>query len=136
MKIEEVMNLQVQHIDTSNTYAPEVWVKHSGKKVKKDRKLKLPREFVPVLKDYCATYHITEQLFPYTGRFVRYLLTAAGEKAGVSKRVSTQLLRDSCAVRLLKAGQPIEIVLKKLGLSETTWEDAKEKYLKLTSRAM
>jgi hypothetical protein len=27
-------------------------------------------------------------------------------------------------------------VLLKLGLSETTWEDAKEKYLKLMSRAL
>ena len=67
---------------------------------------------------------------------VRYLLAAAGERAGISKRVSTQLLRDTCAVRLIKAGEPIEIVLKKLGLSETTWEDAKEKYLKLTSKAL
>lgn len=96
----------------------------------------LPRDIVPVLKDYCATYHITEQLFPSTGRFVRYLLSAAGERAGVSKRVSTQLLRDTCAVRLIKAGEPIEIVLKKLGLSENTWEDAKVKYLKLTSKAL
>jgi len=30
----------------------------------------------------------------------------------------------------------IENVLKKIGLSETTWEDAKEKYLKLAMRGI
>jgi len=33
-------------------------------------------------------------------------------------------------------GEGIEDVLKKIGLSETTWEDAKEKYLKLAGRAI
>ncbi len=61
MKIEEVMSLQLHHIDTSNTYAPEVWVKHTGKKIRKDRKLKLPPEIVPAFNDYIAAYHITDR---------------------------------------------------------------------------
>lgn len=136
MKTEELMDLELSHIDTSNAYAPEVWIKHSGKKVKKDRKLKLPREVVPVLTEYVAQYTIRDKLFPYTQRFVRYVLRSAGETANISKPISAQLLRDTCAVRLLKSGEHIDTVLKKLGLSETTWEDAKEKYLKLTSRAL
>jgi site-specific recombinase XerD len=136
IKTEELMDLELSHIDTSNKYAPEIWIKHRGKKMKKDRKLKLPREVVPVLEEYTATYTITEKLFPVSRRFVRYLLTASGEQAKLTKRVSVQLLRDSCAVRMLKSGEPIETVLTKLGLSESTWEDAKVKYLKLTSRAL
>jgi hypothetical protein len=42
--------------------------------------------------------------------------------------------RDSCAVRLLRQGVDMETVVYKLGFSETTWEDAKEKYLNLSSR--
>jgi hypothetical protein len=41
-------------------------------------------------------------------------------------------LRDTCAVRQLKRGEGIERVLARLGLSEATWEDAKEKYGKLS----
>jgi site-specific recombinase XerD len=37
------------------------------------------------------------------------------------------MLRDSCAGRLLRQGVDMETVLYKLGFSETTWEDAKEK---------
>lgn len=136
IKTEEVMHLQLQNIDVSNKYAPEMWVKHSGKKVKKDRKLKLPAEIVPILAEYVATYAITDSLFPYTQRLVQYLIKATSERAGIKKRVSAQLLRDTCAVRLIKHGEPIDTVLLKLGFSETTWEDAKEKYLKLTSRAL
>jgi integrase/recombinase XerD len=53
-------------------------------------------------------------------------------KSVVKKRVSAQILRDTCAVRQIKRGEPIERVLLRLGLSETTWEDAKVKYEKLT----
>jgi hypothetical protein len=47
--------------------------------------------------------------------------------------VSAQILRDTCAVRQLRRGEGIERVLQRLGLSETTWEDAKIKYLKLSA---
>jgi hypothetical protein len=44
--------------------------------------------------------------------------------------------RDTCAVRQLKRGEGIERVLLRLGLSETTWEDAKVKYQRLSSRGI
>ncbi len=52
MKIEELMSVELSHIDMSNKYVPEIWIKHAGRKIKKDRKLKLPREVVPVLTEY------------------------------------------------------------------------------------
>jgi integrase/recombinase XerD len=52
-------------------------------------------------------------------------------KAGIKKQVSAQILRDTCAVRQIKRGEGIERVLQRLGLSETTWEDARVKYTKL-----
>jgi integrase/recombinase XerD len=74
---------------------------------------------------------VDDALFPYTQRFLRYLLTETAQKAGIKKRVSAQILRDTCAVRQIKQGEGIERVLLRLGLSETTWEDAKVKYEKL-----
>src|SRR5438046_3436075 len=66
MKKEELFDLKLTHFDFSNHYAPELWIKHTGKKVKKDRKLKLPQETEPVFRDYVSLYHITDVLFPYT----------------------------------------------------------------------
>jgi site-specific recombinase XerD len=131
IKLEELFALKVSHFDFSNKYAPEMMVKHTGKKDKKTRKLKLPMEIVPVFSDYVDSYKVEDSLFPYTQRFIRYLITETAEKAGVKKKVSAQILRDTCAVRQLKRGEGIERVLARLGLSESTWEDAKVKYEKL-----
>src|SRR5437764_12392634 len=52
IKKEELFELKLTHFDLSNKYAPELWVKHTGRKVRKDRKLKLPPEMVPVITEY------------------------------------------------------------------------------------
>jgi site-specific recombinase XerD len=132
IKLEELFALKVSHFDFSNKYSPEMMIKHTGRKEKKSRKLKLPIEIVPVFNDYVSGYKVDDSLFPYTQRFVRYLITDIAEKAGVKKKVSAQILRDTCAIRQLKRGKGIERVLQRLGLSETTWEDAKIKYEKLS----
>ncbi len=136
IKKEELFELKLIHFDLSNKYAPELWVKHTGKKVKKDRKLKLPPEIVPVFNDYVKQYGITDILFPYTPRFIEMLLAETAQRAGLQKKVTAGILRDTFVVRSLKRGEGIEIVLRKIGLSETTWEDAKEKYEKLAMRGI
>jgi site-specific recombinase XerD len=133
IKLEELFSLKVSHFDFSNKYSPEMYIKHTGKKEKKSRKLKLPIEITSVFTDYVVRYKVDDSLFPYTQRFVRYLITETAEKAGVKKKVSAQILRDTCAIRQLKRGEGIERVLQRLGLSETTWEDAKIKYQKLSA---
>jgi site-specific recombinase XerD len=133
IKLEELFALRVSHFDFSNRYAPEMHIKHTGKKEKKSRKLKLPVDIIPVFTDYVDRYKVDDVLFPYTPRFVRYLITEVAEKAGVKKKVSAQILRDTCAIRQLRRGEGIERVLMRLGLSETTWEDVTIKYLKLSA---
>jgi site-specific recombinase XerD len=80
-----------------------------------------------------SAYKVDDVLFPCRPRFVRYLISETAEKAGVKKKVSAQILRDTCAIRQLRRGGGIERVLERLGLSETTWEDAKIKYQKLNA---
>ena len=108
-------------------------IRQTGHKEKKSRKLKLLLAIRPVFTDYIQRYQIDDVLFPYTQRFIRYLITETAQKAGIKKRVSAQILRDTCAVRQLKRGEAMERVLQRLGLSETTWEDAKSKYEKLSA---
>jgi site-specific recombinase XerD len=115
VKLEELFALKVSHFDFSNKYSPEMMIKHTGKKEKKSRKLKLPTGIIPVFNDYVARYNIDDLLFPYTQRFLRYLITDTAQKAGVKKRVSAQILRDTCAVRQLRRGEGIERVLMRLG---------------------
>jgi site-specific recombinase XerD len=131
LKKEELFELKTVNFDLSNRYAPEVWVKHTGKKVNKDRKLRLPAEIAPVFEEYVTKYGIHEIVFPYTPRFIEMLLTGVAKRANLQKKVTAGILRDTCAIRQLRRGEGIERVLMRLGLSETTWEDAKVKYEKL-----
>jgi site-specific recombinase XerD len=71
IKLEELFALKVSQFDFSNKYAPEMMIKHTGKKEKKSRKLKLPTEITPVFTDYVSVYKVDDLLFPYTPRFVR-----------------------------------------------------------------
>src|SRR3954447_23221463 len=48
IKLEELFDLKISHFDFSNKYSPEMLVKHTAKKAKKDRKLKLPMAITTV----------------------------------------------------------------------------------------
>lgn len=99
IKKEELLALKITHFDLSNTYAPELWVKHTGKKVKKDRKLKLPPEMVVVFADDVEQYKITDILFPYPPRFIEMILDDTTKRAWIQKKVTAGILRDTYGVR-------------------------------------
>jgi site-specific recombinase XerD len=79
IKLEELFALKVSHVDVSNKYSPELHIKHTGKKEKKSRTLKVPVELILVFTDYIGRYHVEDVLFPYTQRFIRYLITETAE---------------------------------------------------------
>ena len=99
LKKAELLALRIADFDFSNRYQPELWVKHTGRQVFKDRRLKLPGQIIPVFEDYVNRHGITDILFPYTPRLIEQLLTAAARQAGVHKRVTVGILRDLFVVR-------------------------------------
>ena len=105
LKKEELFELRKVNFDLSNRYAPEVWVKHTGKKVNKDRKLRLLAELAPVYEAYVKQYGIDEKVFPYTPRFIEMLLTGVAHCAGLQKKVTAGILRDTCAIQQLRRGE-------------------------------
>jgi site-specific recombinase XerD len=136
LKKAELFTLKPIHFDFSDKYSPEVWVKHTDKQVRKDRKLKLPPEIAPVFSDYMAQYAPIDTLFPYTPRFIEQLLVAARNQAKLQKRVTAGILRDTFVVRSLNRGVAFADVLQKIGLSDSTWRDAWKKYTKLASKGI
>ena len=75
-------------------------------------------------------------LFPYTPRFIEILLADTAKSAGGAEKSNRwHFARYVCCPEFEK-GEGIENVLRKIGLSETTWEDAKEKYQKLAMRGI
>src|SRR5579885_2227391 len=133
LKKEEVMGLKLEHIDLSNPQQPRITVHFAAStgKQHRERTLALPSEFVPILERYRNRYHPSSELFACTDRNLNYILAKAVKEAGIKKRVTLQLLRDTYAVQQLRAGVPPETLREKLGLSDEAWLESREKYRRL-----
>jgi site-specific recombinase XerD len=133
LKKEEVMGLKLSHIDLSDQQSPMITIHFapSTGKQHRERRLALPAEFSTVLKEYQAKHHPTNELFDCTDRNLNYILGRVVKAAGIQKRVTLQLLRDTFAVRQLKAGVTPEALREKLGLSDEAWLESREKYRRL-----
>ena len=62
MKSNELFLLTKAHVDISDPYNPELWIKHTGKNTKKDRKVALPARFTDVYNRYVEKYLIEPTL--------------------------------------------------------------------------
>jgi len=136
LKKAELLELQVANFDFSNKYQPELWVKHTGKQVFKDRKLKLPPQIKQVYDDYVKQYDVTATLFPYTPRFLEQLLNEARHNADITKKVTPGILRDMFVIRSVKKGSTLAQAFEKIGLAKTSYDDARKKYGRLTKEAL
>ncbi len=133
LKKEEVMGLREQHIDLVDPQTPMVTVRFavSMGKQHRERRLVLPAEFTDFFKRYKERYHVTDTVFACTDRNLNYILARAVKAAGIQKRVTLQLLRDTFAVQQLQAGISFDALREKLGLSDEAWLESKEKYRRL-----
>ena len=136
LKKAELLALQRSDFDFSNRYQPELWLRHSGKQVFKDRRLKLPPAVIEVFDEYIREYAVDDILFPYAPRRLEQLLRGIAHQAGITKPVTASALRDAFVVRSVKRGAKLDDVFAKLGLSKTGQEEARKKYSRLTSEAL
>lgn len=134
LKASEFLAIKERHLDLSLHYRPTLWIESSGKK--KDRKVALPPEFPTVYKDYLALYPIeTDYVFPFSRMTLHTAIVRLQGRAGITIKLSAQVLRDTCAARRIRGGETPSEVMSSLGLS--TSEDNREileKYIKLAER--
>ncbi len=133
LKKEEIIGLKVQHVDLSNEREPAVNVHFapSTNKQHRERRLVLPSEFTDIFRRYVEEFHPGEMLFSCTDRNLNYILAKAVKAAGIKKRVTLQLLRDTFAVQQLRANVAPDLLREKLGLSDEAWLESREKYRRL-----
>src|SRR5215218_7993654 len=63
IKSSELFTLTRAHVDISDPYNPEIWIKHSGKQSKKDRKVALPVQFTEAYSKYIEQYAVDDKIF-------------------------------------------------------------------------
>ena len=136
MKSNELFLLTKAHVDISDPYNPELWIKHIGKQTKKDRKVALPARFTDVYTQYVETYSIEEQLFPFTDRFLQMIFAELKQVSEIDKELTPKTLRHTHVVRALKRGEGFEIIFDRIGLAPDSRQEAEEMYKRLAGRGI
>ena len=137
IKKGECLALVPNHVDLSDPAEPILWVRYPNPRYRfKERKLKLEKSWVPIYREYLAQYGPRDKLFPWSARRLEYLLEDVGRLAGLTKRLSFDMCRWSCAVREARAGTDPNTIRQKLGLSKVQWREIGAKLKKLVEPAL
>jgi len=136
MKSYELFSLTKAHVDISDPYAPELWIKHAGKETKKDRKVALPAKFTEVYRQYIEKYNVADVLFPYTDRFVQLLFADLKTRTGIDKELTPKTLRHTHVVRAYRRGEDKETIFDRIGLAHDSRKEADEVYTRLARKGI
>ena len=129
LKSNELFLLIKAHVDISDSYNSELWIKHSGKQSKKDRKVALPARFTAVYTQYLEKYQVEDKLFPFTERYMQMLFAELKRKTGIDKELTAKTLRHTHVVRAYKRGEGFEMIFDRIGLAPDSRPEAEEMYL-------
>jgi site-specific recombinase XerD len=136
LKSNELFLLTKAHVDISDPYNPELWIKHSGKQSKKDRKVALPARFTPVYTQYLEKYQVADKLFPFTERYMQMIFAELKSKTGIDKELTAKTLRHTHVVRAYKRGEGFEVIFDRIGLAPDSRPEAEERYRRLAARGI
>lgn len=136
MKSNELLSIKTSDVDISDAYSPELWIKHKGKDVKKDRKVALPQQFVSVYNEYIERYKVEDVIFPYTDRFIQMLFVELKKQTKIDKELTPKTLRHTHVVRAYRRGEDTDIIFERIGLAPDSRKEADEVYNRLARKGI
>ncbi len=136
IKKSECLALIPNHVDLTNPDEPVVWIRYSDTKHRyKERKLKLDPAWIPAYREYLAQYEPRDKVFPWSPRRLEYLLEDITNAGDLTKHISFEMCRWTCAVRDARAGVDENLIRQKLGLSKIQWREIGMKLKRLVEGA-
>jgi site-specific recombinase XerD len=136
IKKSECLALSPNHLDLDAPNGPLLFVRYASPQHRyKERKILVSLEWVNAYLEYKQQYQLGDQLFPWSQRRLEYLLEDLGEEAGLSKHLSFEMCRWTCALTDLASGMEANKVRQKMGLSKIQWREVKLKLQKLGGTA-
>lgn len=133
IKKSETLGLKLEHVDLEAPDGPQIFVRYPSPANRyKERKLKLPDDWVPAYQEYLTQYHPTEQVFPWSPRRLEYLLEDIGNEAGLTKHLSFDMCRWTCALNDFRSGEEPDKIRQKLGVSKIQWRELHNKLKQLS----
>jgi integrase/recombinase XerD len=135
MKKGECLNLSPNHIDLEAAGGPVLFVRYASPQHRfKERKIQLTAEWVKAYQEYRQQYDLSERVFPWSPRRLEYLLEDLGEAAGLSKHLSFDMCRWTCALSDWQTSSDQNQVRIKLGVSRVQWRELSQKLAQLAGR--
>ena len=133
IKKSETLGIELEHIELDAPNGPLIFIKYASPANRyKERKLPLPEDWIPAYEEYLAQYKPTKKLFPWSPRRLEYLLEDIGNEAGLTKHLSFDMCRWTCALSDFRAGEEPDKIRQKLGVSKIQW---RELFIKLKQLA-
>lgn len=124
IKKSETLGINLEHLELDAPTGPQVFIKYASPANRyKERKLILPEDWIPAFEEYRAQYQPEEKLFPWSQRRLEYLLEDIGVEAGLTKHLSFDMCRWTCALTDFHAGMEPDQIRQKLGVSKIQWRE-------------
>ena len=132
IKKSEALGIDLEHLELESPNGPQVFIKYATPTNRyKERKLPLPEDWVPAFEEYRSQYQPEEKLFPWSQRRLEYLLEDISNEAGLTKHLSFDMCRWTCALTDYHAGMESDQIRQKLGVSKIQWRELFIKLQKL-----
>jgi integrase/recombinase XerD len=124
IKKSECLAIYLNHIDLKSSDGPVLFVRYGeASKRYRERKLSLSGEWISAYQEYLGQYQPRSRLFPYSPRRLEYILEDLGEAAGLTKHLSFNMCRWTCALNDYRSGMDKDRIRSKLGLSKIQWRE-------------
>ncbi len=124
IKKSECLGIHLNHIDLGAKKGPHVFIRYASPANRyKERKIELDEDWIAAYKEYLAQYSPVDKVFNWSPRRLEYLLEDISAEAGLTKHLSFDMCRWTCALRDYQAGVEADKVREKLGVSKIQWRE-------------
>jgi len=134
IKKGECLAISPNHLELDSPNGPFLFVRYATPRNRyKERKIPLSQAWVEAYPEYVAQYRPSDRVFSWSPRRLEYLLEDIGQEAGLTKHVSFDMCRWTCALNDWKnaAGGETEAIRQKLGISKIQWREVSLKLRQL-----
>ena len=136
IKKSECLSIHLNHVDLNAPNGPQVFIRYPSPSNRyKERKLLLTEDWLAPYKEFLKQYQPTDRLFPWSPRNLEYVLEDIGKEAGLTKHLSFDMCRWTCALRDYRSGLEPEKIRIKLGISKIQWREIGMKLKQLSKQA-
>jgi integrase/recombinase XerD len=124
IKKSECLGIHLNHVELESKKEPYIFIRYASPANRyKERKIELEQDWIASYKEYLAQYTPVDKVFPWSQRRLEYLLEDISEEAGLTKHLSFDMCRWTCALRDYQSGVEADKVREKLGVSKIQWRE-------------